>query len=158
MVELVLDTTYLLPVFGVDVGLKKFKTLFPRLLKAYPTLYNPASIVEAKWIVLRLARREPQRREALLRRFREGLRALLSDRRLSQTALTRPIVEEVADMLLVKAGLSDYFDRLIYATAVYRGASLLTEDEELLSTAMRGDLPKPREVISWSDAVKMLSR
>ena len=30
--ELVLDTTYLLPVFGISVGLEGFSELFPRLL------------------------------------------------------------------------------------------------------------------------------
>ncbi len=75
MADLVLDTTYLLPIFGVGIRLKRFQTVFPKLLEEYRVLYNPVSIVEAKWIVLSLARREPNKRLKLLKRFRKGLNA-----------------------------------------------------------------------------------
>jgi len=55
--ELVLDTTYLLPIFGIDMRLKGFGELFPRLLASYAVLYNPVSLVEAKWIVLKLVKK-----------------------------------------------------------------------------------------------------
>jgi len=152
--ELVLDTTYLLPIFGIGVGLEGFDELFPELLSEYAVLYNPVSLVEAKWIVLKLAKREPQKRDKLLERFRIGLEALLSDERLSQTELTNPNVEEVADLLLTRAGVADYFDRLIYATAASRESVLLTEDEELAKAAQRGDLLAPKRVIKWDDVVR----
>ena len=133
--ELVLDTTYLLPIFGIDVRLKGFGELFPRLLASYAVLYNPVSLVEAKWIVLKLVKKEPQKRDILLGRFRRGLEALLRDDRLGQTELTSPEIEEVADLLLTRTGIADYFDRLIYATAASRGSVLLTEDEELARVA-----------------------
>ena len=151
MAELVLDTTYLLPIFGIGVELEGFETLFPQLLGKYEVLYNPLSVVEAKWISLRLGRDDPSMREGLLAAFTKGLKALLGDERLKQTELTNPEIEETADILLLNAGVRDYFDRMIYATAVNRGASLLTEDEELKELAGAEDVPKPREVLTWSD-------
>ena len=151
MAELVLDTTYLLPIFGIGVELEGFETLFPQLLGEYEVLYNPLSVVEAKWISLRLGRDDPSMRERLLVAFTKGLKALLSDERLKQTELTNPEIEETADILLLNAGVRDYFDRMIYATAVNRGASLLTEDEELKELARAEDVPRPREVLTWSD-------
>ncbi len=133
------------------MGLNGIETLLPRLLNTYRTVYNPVSLVEAKWIVLKLAGRRPEKRGELLRRFREGLEALLHDERLSQTELTSPEIEEVADILLVEGGVPDYFDRLIYATATCRGSLLLTEDKELIQLAKRGDLPTPKKVIQWKD-------
>ena len=152
--ELMLNTTYLLPIFGISVGLEGFEKLFPELLARYTVLYNPVSLVEAKWIVLKLAKREPQERGTLLKRFRMGLEVLLRNERLGQTELTNPDVEEVADLLLTRAGVADYFDRLIYATATSRGSVLLTEDEELTRVARRGDLPAPKRVIKWEDVVR----
>lgn len=151
MAELVLDTTYLLPIFGIGVELEGFETLFPELLVEYEALYNPLSVVEAKWISLKLGRSDPSRRERLLAAFTKGLKALLGDERLKQTELTNPEIEKTADILLLNAGVRDYFDRMIYATAVSRGASLLTEDEELKELARVEDVPKPREVLTWSD-------
>ena len=152
MDKVLLDTTYLLPVFGIDVGLQDFSNLFPRLLDKYSVMYNPVSIVEAKRIVLRLSRGDPSRKELLLKAYRLGLRALLSDRRLKQTGLTNPDVEEIADELLLKAGVKDYFDRVIFATAAQQGAILLTEDEELMKIGLTG-VPRPKEVISWEKLI-----
>jgi len=152
MDKVLLDTTYLLPVFGIDVGLQDFSNLFPRLLDKYSVMYNPVSIVEAKRIVLRLSRGDPSRKELLLKAYRLGLRALLSDRRLKQTDLTNPDVEEIADELLLKAGVKDYFDRVIFATATQQGAILLTEDEELMKIGLTG-VPRPKEVISWEKLI-----
>ena len=55
MVEpLLLDTTYLLPVFGIDVGLARFETRFPEMLDEDDIRYNPVSLLEAKWMHLRI--------------------------------------------------------------------------------------------------------
>jgi hypothetical protein len=43
---LLLDTTYLLPVFGIDVGLAKFEIKFPEILDEYDIRYNPVSLLE----------------------------------------------------------------------------------------------------------------
>ena len=156
MDKLLLDTTYLLPIFGVRVGLKGFDTMFPLLLDKYSVVYNPISIVEAKWIVLRLSRRQSQERKLILERFREGLKVLLNDERLSQTIITNSDMEEIADRLLLEAGIRDYFDRLIYSTAAYFNAILLTEDESLKGINLE-DLPCPSKVMKWGELTEFIS-
>jgi len=153
--ELLMDTTYLLPVFGVGLKLKNYERKFPEMLNKYSVSYNPVSVVEAKWIILRLLKKKPGKRETLLERFRKGLTALLNDERITQTALTNPDVEEMADKLL-ELGLNDYFDRMIYATATSHGGILLTEDRELHRLAEEENVPRPSKVLKWVDLASSL--
>ena len=148
MAELLLDTTYLLPVFGISVGLKGFEFKFDRVLGRFSVLYNPVSLIEAKWAVLKGIRDDRSKKGALLDSYRTGLKILESDGRLEPTPLTGDVVERTADELQ-EAGLKDYFDRMIYATASERGCVLLTEDREMLR--LRTDAEqKPSEVIDWN--------
>ena len=48
MDELLLDTTYVLPIFGLNIELRDFEKTFLKLLKSYSVMYNPISLVEAK--------------------------------------------------------------------------------------------------------------
>ena len=80
------------------------------------------------------------------------LQRALSDERIAQTELTSPRVEELADALLLEAGLRDYFDRVIYATATALNVALLTEDRELVSIAAKFRFKPPR-VLSWKEVV-----
>ena len=111
MDKLVLDTTYLLPIFKIKVKLKYYDSIFPTLTEKYIVLYNPISIIEAKWIVLKLCKKNPSKKTVFLKAFREGLKALThSD--INQTVLTNSTIEETADNLLLKIGIKDYFDRI----------------------------------------------
>jgi len=148
--ELLLDTTYLLPAFGIALQLKGFNDRFPDILKAYSVSYNPISLVEAKWVVLRLSRQRPADRGKLLESYRLGLRVVLTDERLKQTDLTSESVERVADGLLIDEKSGDYFDRTIYGTACSLDCLLLTEDNELLALKTK-EVPQPRDVLAWKD-------
>ena len=144
---LLLDTTYLLPVFGIDVGLAKFETRFPEILDGYDIRYNPVSLLEAKWISLRIGRHSE--RDRFLARYRSGLGAIMTDKRMKQTRLTDSAVELIADRLLTENRLNDYFDRMIYATAAAENSHLLTEDKVLLGlTGAKGE-SVPRSILSW---------
>ena len=114
--NMLLDTTYILPILGIKVPLKNYETLFPTLLERFEVVYNPLSIVEAKWITLSLIRRLRIEREPMLERFVRGLKVLLNDERLKSTLITAPETEENADKLL-DYGVKDYFDRMILSTA-----------------------------------------
>jgi hypothetical protein len=146
---LLLDTSYLLPVFGIDVGLSEFETRFPKILDEYDTHYNPVSLLEAKWISLRMGR--GTFRDKFLDRYRSGLAAIMTDERLAQTALTDGATELIADRLLTDDGIDDYFDRMIYATAASEKTHLLTEDEVLLGLTDAAGRPAPRSVFRWKD-------
>ncbi len=151
MADLLLDTTYLLPMFGVGVGLEGFEERFPNLLETHSVSYNPVSLVEAKWVVLKLGRKRAADRERLLERYRLGLRVLLADGRLRQTSLTSEAAERVADGLLLESGSRDYFDRTIYGTACASSSLLLTEDEGLHALKTADGVPRPSGVLAWKD-------
>jgi len=151
LAELLLDTTYLLPTFGVATQLEGFKERFPKVLETHNVRYNPISLVEAKWVVLKLSRQPGANREELLQRYRLGLRVLLADGRLEQTDLTSEAVERVADGLLIDNDAKDYFDRTIYGTACASKSLLLTEDEELHALKTNPNLPRPSDILAWKD-------
>ena len=155
--SVLLDTMYLLPVFGVDVGLDEYGSLFPRILEELHVYYSPLSLVEAKWVILKLSRMKPDASSRLLDEYRRGLEAILADNRLKETIITNSMIEEVADHLL-EQGLHDYFDRMIYATAYYYNAILLSEDRELKSINEKTVKYKLPRVISWADIRSMLGK
>ncbi|WP_083756318.1 PIN domain-containing protein [Hyperthermus butylicus] len=124
-------------------------------MDAYEVYYTPLLLVEAKWIILRLARRSPDLRERLLAEYRAGLETLEAEDRLHETITTNSAVDEVADKLLAM-GVRDYFDRMIYATACYYNAVLLTEDRELHSLQNTRGAPKPPAVPSWEEILPRL--
>lgn len=156
--EVLLDTTYLLPIFGVGIDLRKFDTLFEKLLAEYTVMYNPISLIEGKWIVIRLAKANPSKRDLLFKAYRRGLEVLLRDEKLRQTILTNHEIEKVADELLFSYDLRDYFDRTIYATALYQNIRLLTEDDEMVKLAKANHAPRPKEVLTWGDISHKIHR
>jgi hypothetical protein len=149
--ELILDTTYLLPALGIGIDLRDFGKKFPQVLEDYSVLYNPVNLVEGKWVVLRMGKRENMDVVGLLERYRVGLGAILRDGRLAQTSITDLRVEELADELLLKHRVNDYFDRMIYGTACAKEALLLTEDRELRELWKAGKAPRPSKVLAWKD-------
>jgi len=151
LADLLLDTTYLLPAFGVSMQLERFEERFPKVLKTYSVSYNPISLVEAKWVVLKLARRRGADRVKLLERYRLGLAVLLADERMKQTGLTSEAVERVADGLLIDGLAKDYFDRTIYGTACATNRLLLTEDEELHALKKKDGVPRPTDILAWKN-------
>ena len=151
MDELLLDTTYLLPALGIGIELEGFERTFSKVLRDYAVLYNPISLIEGKWIILRMSRKERGDRSRFLERYRVGVGATLRDGRLKQTVVTDERVERVADRLLVENHVRDYFDRTIYGTACARNSFLLTEDKELRGLETVGSEPRPRGVLNWTD-------
>ncbi len=147
---ILLNTAYILPVLGIRVKLENFEYYFKELLDRYRVLYNPVSLIEAKCIVHHLAKKLGH---DILRRYRLGVLALSSDPGISPTSVTSYEVEEVADDLLDM--LSDYFDRVILATAYVNGYILISEDETIHRVAKRR---LNMEVLRWGDIISRLSQ
>ncbi|MGC9148588.1 MAG: PIN domain-containing protein [Sulfolobales archaeon] len=61
---------------------------------------------------------------------------------MKQTILTNSEIERIADELLTKHGIQDYFDRMIYATAVHYDLVLLTEDNQLHELSRTNNAPR----------------
>lgn len=153
MDELLLDSSYLFPIFGIELEYRNFESVFSSLPEKYLVKYNPVSLIEAKWYVLRKSKKHRGRLDTLLQSYRTGLVSLLRDKRLESTPLTNELIEELSDSLLSKFALRDYFDRLIYSTAAHLGCILLTEDRPLheLFGKVENELLKPRAVMTWKD-------
>ena len=144
MNRILLDTSYLLPLFGIDVEIDGLKENFPKVLKKFEVYYSPISLIETKFIILRLLKDGIN----LLEDYRVGLDSILAEDLFKPTPLTNSEIEEVADRLLIDKGLKDYFDRMIYATAVVFKLALVTEDRKLTEIASNYSL-KPPKVYSW---------
>ena len=133
--ELLLDSSYLFPLFGVKLEYKNFESAFPSLSQRYFLRYNPVSLIEAKWYVLRESKRKGKNKgggeDGLLQSYRTGISSLVRDRRIETTTFTNEKREELSDILLSKFHINDYFDRLIYSTAADLNCTLLTEDGSL---------------------------
>jgi len=154
--KILLDTTYLLPIFGININFQGYENYFPKILTKFNVFYNPISIIEAKWIVLSITKHYgKEERSRRLARFRIGLHSLLWDRRISPTPLTNPDIEEFADRLLIELNLKDFFDRIIYSTAKYYDAILLTEDKTLLKIA-RSTSNYSLRAVNWKSLIKNL--
>ncbi len=148
---LLLDTTYILPLLGIDVEIKGLKDDFTKVLEKYEVYYNPISLIETKFIALQLLKDGID----VLEDYKIGLSRVLLEDRLKQTPLTNPEIETIADKLLIDKNVKDYFDRMIYATAVALELSLVTEDRELIRLANNYSL-KPPNVLSWKSLCRDL--
>jgi PIN domain nuclease of toxin-antitoxin system len=155
MDELLLDSTYLLPIFGIKLELQDFETTFTRLSENYIVRYSPASLIETKWAIIKRSRRlkEAERRLSFTN-YRQGLLSLQRDPTLQSTPLTNEVIEDYSDLLLLQYHVQDYFDRQIYSTSVFLRCVLLTEDQAMhdlfrKTSAIVKD--RPSRIIRWRD-------
>ncbi len=144
MSKILLDTSYILPLFGIDVEIEGLKENFLRVLERYDVYYSPISLIEAKFIALQLLKDGIN----LLDDYRIGLIRISAEDYLKPTPLTTPEIEEIADKLLIDENVKDYFDRMIYATAVVFKLVLITEDRKLTELA-KSYTKRPPKVYSW---------
>ena len=154
MDELLLDSSYLFPIFGIELEYQKFESVFPTLPEKYLVKYNPVSLIEAKWYVLRKSKKKDKDQgDILFQSYREGLLSLQRDQKLESTPLTNEHIEELSDSLLTKFDIRDYFDRLIYSTAADLQCALITEDASLHEIFRRtnNNLTKPKQMMKWKD-------
>jgi hypothetical protein len=148
MLRVLLDTSFLLPAFGVDAGeevLNCLELMAARreMIRAY---YTPFSLLEAVMVLLREARRGKLGLEGAAGMAREGATKVIYG---LETANTPPEAYSLA-VRLYSLGHRDLFDNLLYATAATNGLSLLTLDSELLGFLKEAGLPqvaiKPSEL------------
>ena len=128
--RVLLDTTFLLPLFGIKVqGIDEDRLIaLGRALKergvgvAYPKLLIAELIAEMG--------KEASRRGGLPSEALEALEALLLE---VDVELIEPSVEHIATAVEMRVrGHRDVFDNLLYATALHEGMKLVTEDEGLV--------------------------
>ncbi len=133
-----------------------YESAFTKLLKRYKVGYNPVSLIEAKWIILRHSKRSPEKRVALLQSYRKRLLSLEKDERVQGTIITSERMEELSDALLTKHNVRDYFDRQIYSCAAELQCILLTEDNTLHDLMKKKSASAPKEALRWKELLNRL--
>jgi len=118
-----LDTTYLLPLFGVDIGLSKSEeeTLQRIIDKLLPAI-NSLSLLEVKWKILHFSKKNKQ----LLSRFSKVLKFITLTNKFQIVPFYESVVDELATELYKIH--KDYIDCSILAAAITTADVLLTED------------------------------
>ena len=121
--KILLDTTYLLPIVGINVaGIKEALEALSKLKEKRDAqfYYTPYNIIE----LLGKLSRTNYDEETVSR----GLRIITSE-----FAAVQPTIKGYVKALkLRKRGFRDLIDLLLYATAATRGLKFLTRDEQLV--------------------------
>jgi hypothetical protein len=126
-----LDTTYLMPLFGLSNDLPGFDEQFLALLKkeSITFLYSPVSIIEIKWQVIKLGKTSPMV-DTHERLFSRGLTSMKNDPRFQVIDFIDASINDVS-VELQKLGQNDYFDTIIASSALWYAEVLITEDDPL---------------------------
>jgi PIN domain nuclease of toxin-antitoxin system len=129
-----LDTTYLMPLFGLSNDMPGFDDQFLAVLKkgSITFFYSPVSIIEIKWQVIKLEKTSPGV-DAYERMFSRGLTSMKNDPRFQVVDLIDASINDVS-VELRKLGHNDYFDTIIASSALWHADVLVTEDDPLKKT------------------------
>lgn len=122
--KVLLDTSFLLPVFGVDVDVPRFKEQLLHLSKEAELLVNSLSILEAKWIILRISKK----RQDVLEEFKKGLNLVTRGETLRIVPFYSPEIDTVATF--VYRHHRDYIDCSILASAYVEADIFVTMEKK----------------------------
>jgi len=123
--KLLLDTTFILPSLGVDVGQEISKGL-EKLARIEADIYcSRFSILEALWVVAKLSSSGNFNEES----FRQGLRSILESGRYRKVEEDTEIFNEALRLYML--GHKDMIDNMLYASSTRLNLKLLTLDTEL---------------------------
>lgn len=123
--RILLDTSFLLPTLGIDVG-KDIRECLGRLGRITAKLYySKFSLLEALWIAARLMRNS----SFDIERFSQGLRSIVESGRYIKVDEDYQILREALELYML--GHRDMIDNILYTTSVSLNLKLLTVDLEL---------------------------
>lgn len=125
--RVLLDTSFILPSLGIDVGEKVSKGLRLLAAKAPEIHYSSFSILESLWVLARTIEDAPSQLES----FRIGLRSVMESGRYRRVNEDSKIMNEA--FRLYKLGHKDMIDNILYASSTQLDLRLLTLDNDLKS-------------------------
>ncbi len=156
--KILLDTTYLLPIFGVSVDIKNFSSDFNKVIDESSVQASSLSLLEIKFKILKLSRTIPKLKE----RYLEGIKSIHLAKEIDIINFYLPEIEE-ASIDLYKHH-KDVFDCVILATALKYSDILVTEDVVIHSLAKqiqreKGEIRpktfhKKLETITWKKLIQ----
>lgn len=129
------DTSFLMPIFSMDIGIPELDTRIATLLNdgKILLLYSPVSIIEIKWEILRRVKDNDTLEEisTLHTNFQEGLKTLGTDKNARELSITDHATDGIVKILR-KQGHKDYFDTVIGTQALLYSNYFLTLDRDLI--------------------------
>lgn len=127
--SLLIDTSFLLPAMGIDVGEEIIETV--KHFHEFKVCYIEASILEAMWKIIKMI--SPDKFE----RIREGLEAITNTYKL----VSPPPKAYIDACKLYQEGHEDYIDNLLYATSKELNIQLLTIDRTFIKFLQEREHP-----------------
>jgi len=155
---IVIDTTYILPLFGIKiVELTSFKKIFKELwsngLKGF-SLYLPSICLME--VMFKLTREYRESNDVnILNRYAIALPSILSSKSIQ---LFDPLLNPEASRIAINirhAGHTDLMDCLIAASAAALKGIFLTEDNELIKVLKSIPENKDFSIWTWKDLIKL---
>lgn len=148
-----LDSTYIMPFFGINVDIPDLKKSLVRLLPKSPgkIFVTSCSLIEAKWKGIRNYLKCGDK--SYLERANNALESFQQNRYL--TLLDAWFVKDAskwADQLLIE-GHQDYMDCWIAGTAMAKNLVLITEDQSLCQRIKKLESWKSFSSITWSEFI-----
>jgi len=123
--KVLLDTPFLHPSLGIDVGEDVLKGLRRLAEIEAETYYSRFSILESLWVATRLIKNTAFNLET----FRLGLRSVMQGDRYRKTQEDSEIFNETLKLHML--GHKDMVDNILYASSNRLNLKLLTLDKEL---------------------------
>lgn len=148
--SIILDTTYVLPIFGIKVNLfedfqEEFRQLWKNGLKIYDVYLSSTSLIEIMFKLLNEYRKKEDM--SILERYQLILPTVLN----SPIKIFNPEIDIKASSIasiIRSSGHLDYMDCWMAGSAVSINSILLTEDKELVN--LLKIIPETRKLIIWS--------
>ncbi|MHA1359123.1 MAG: PIN domain-containing protein [Candidatus Helarchaeota archaeon] len=152
MTKFVFDSSYLIPFFGIEINIRNFKEGMEKIEKNHHIyLINICSFIEIKWIIFHFIKKLPDKKEDFLNAYQEGLIFFIKSNQFELVSYLNLEIDAMSNKVR-DAGILDYFDALIYATAKVQDAILITEDR-LLHEISSQKLIK-NKVLNWNAFIK----
>ena len=85
--KLLLDTTYLLSLFKIEMSGFSSEDLEALLNSGIDLYYNPVSLIEVKWVILRLTKRKGSKLKELRSIYSETIEYLLTSDEIKRTII-----------------------------------------------------------------------
>jgi len=117
-----LDTTDILPIFGIGVSIPHLKDKLLELANKYKLVINSLSLLKAKWKALKLAKKNPK----ILDTYAEGLLFIMYGGIFEIIPFYMPEIDEIATHLYKYH--KDYIDCSILASAFVMADIFVTEE------------------------------
>jgi len=126
-----LDTSFLMPFFGLDTTIKDLEKQLNETLEIQGLTYffSPVSIIEIKWQIIKLEK-SGINRDQFEEAFSNAVAMLKFDNMFRSVNLEEPTINDIS-YELQKLEHNDYFDTVIGASAMLTSDTFITQDEKL---------------------------